>query len=93
MKLLNTYLKSIDDELKQKEPQMDSLYMLSDLFLDTAYKIKNTKSDQTFHKNFKSVIDDVKALNKFSKANNYPQALVQARSIKNNCMKCHTMPK
>jgi len=92
MKLLNTYLKNIDDALENKEPQMQDLYTLSQLLLDTAYKVKTVKKDKTFHQDFKSVVDDLKHLSEFSQKNKYLEALAQARSIKNNCSKCHNKP-
>ena len=92
MTLLNSYLKGIHAELKNAEPQTSELHALSELFLSEAYKIKKKKTNGTFHKDFKSVIDDVKLLYKASKKNNYMEALKQAKAVKNNCSKCHVQP-
>lgn len=89
MQLLNAYLKSLNMELDNPEIQMDQLQMLSDLILDTAHKIKRTKHGQVFHNNLKNLLSDVKMLHKLAKRNNYPAAITQAKSLKNNCIACH----
>lgn len=89
MRLINTYLKGIDDELNNPEPQMDQLALLSELILDSAYKIERTKLKKTFHEDFKTLLRNAKDLHYYSKKNKYDVALKQAESLHRNCISCH----
>jgi hypothetical protein len=89
MKLFNTYLGSIQTELKRKEPQMSELHIFSTLMLESAYKIQSFENKKIFHENLKDLLRDVKSLQKYSKKNQYPAALKQAQSLKTNCLACH----
>ena len=89
MKLLNSYLKGLNTELKKPEPQLEQLSLLAQLIQDSARKIERTKENQTFHDHLKNLQRDAAAISRYSQKNQVEAALQAANSIKKTCVECH----